>query len=72
MRRLFWMAAGATLATGGTRWTKRKASAVAAHLDLPKAGKQAAGRVRHRLSSARREGRAAMADTEARLKSQLR
>ncbi|MFN0027417.1 MAG: hypothetical protein ACKV2O_09605 [Acidimicrobiales bacterium] len=72
MRRLLWMAAGAAVATGGSRWTKRKAAALAAKLDPPAVAKRAARRARHRVRGARHEARRARTDTEARLKAKLR
>ncbi|MGD9754076.1 MAG: hypothetical protein AB7W59_24035 [Acidimicrobiia bacterium] len=75
MRRVFWMAVGATAATAGSRWTRRKAAEVAevAEQYTPVAvGRRVADNMGRRLDAAKREGRAAMEDTEARLRARLR
>ena len=72
MRRMFWMATGAVLTTVGSRWTKRKAAAVAEQFGPGTVGRRVAGNVGQRVDAARREGRAAMQDTEARLRARLR
>ncbi len=65
------MAAGAAVATGGSRWTKRKVATLAVRLDPPEVAKRAAQRARHRVSGARHAARRARADTEQRLNAQL-
>ena len=72
MKRVFWMAVGAAAATAGSRWTKRKASEVVEQYAPAAVGKRVATNVGQRVDAARRDGRAAMADTEARLRARLR
>lgn len=72
MKRLFWMAVGAAATTAGSRWTKRKATAVVEQYAPAAVGKRVATNVGQRIDAARRDGRAAMADTEARLRARLR
>ncbi len=71
MRRLFWMAVGAVVVTVGKRWTVRTANAVADQYAPVAVGKRMASNVGQRVDAARREGRAAMADTEQRLRAKL-
>jgi hypothetical protein len=71
MRRLFWMATGAALGSIGSRWTRRTAARMADQYAPVAVGRRVAGNARHRLQAARHEGRAAMADTEARLRAQV-
>jgi len=71
MKRMIWMAAGAALATVGKRWTVRKAAAVTDQLAPAAVGKRMAAGVSQRVDAAKREGRAAMADTEQRLRDRL-
>ncbi|MEZ5261445.1 MAG: hypothetical protein R2755_06635 [Acidimicrobiales bacterium] len=72
MRRLFWMAVGATAATAGSRWTRRKATEVVEQYTPVAVGRRVADNMGRRLDAAKREGRAAMEDTEARLRARLR
>lgn len=72
MRRVFWMAAGAVLSSAAKRWTMRKAAAVADQLAPVAVGKRVVTDAGRRLDAAKREGRAAMQDTEERLRARLR
>ena len=72
MRRLFWMAVGAAAVTIGKRWTVRTANAVADQYTPVAVGKRTATNVGQRVDAARREGKAAMAVTEQRLRAKLR
>lgn len=72
MKRLFWMAAGAVLSTAGKRWAVRKAAAVVDQVAPAAVGKRVLSDAGRRLDAAKREGRAAMVDTEERLRARLR
>lgn len=72
VKRLFWMAMGATAATAGTRWTRRKAAEVAEQYAPVAVGRRVADNVGRRIDAAKRDGRAAMEDTESRLRARLR
>ena len=71
MKRVIWMAAGAAMVTVGKRWTVRKAAVVADQFTPAAVGKRMAAGVSQRVDAAKREGRAAMADTEQRLREKL-
>jgi len=72
MRRLVWMAAGAAVTAAGKRWTVRRAGRLADRYAPGAVARRTAGTVGKRLDAARRDGRAAMAETENRLRSKLR
>jgi hypothetical protein len=64
---MLWMAVGATATIVGSRWTKRKARAVREQVTPGELGR----RLSERARAAAGEGRAAMAETEARLRAEL-
>jgi hypothetical protein len=64
---MFWMAVGATATVFGQRWTKRKARQVMDQVTPSELGR----RIGDRARAATSEGRAAMAETEARLRAEL-
>ncbi len=72
MKRVRWMGAGLALGIGSSVWVQRKAKAVAARYHPSSVAGTAAGRVRRwpgEVREALREGRQAMRDREAELRS---
>ncbi len=72
MKRLRWMGAGLALGIGSSMWVRRKARAVVARYHPSSVAGGAAGRVRSwpgEVREALREGRQAMRDREAELRS---
>ena len=72
MRRLVWMAAGAAISTVGKRWTVRQATQLADRFGPASVARRTVDGVGKAVDAARREGRAAMAETEQRLRARLR
>ncbi len=72
MRRIFWMAFGAAVVTLAKRWTVRTAAAVIDQYAPAAMGKRVVINAGQRVDAARREGKAAMVETEQRLRAKLR
>ena len=72
MRRLVWMAAGAAITAAGKRWTVRRATRIADRYAPAAVARRTVGGVGKRVDAAWREGRAAMTETEDRLRARFR